>query len=116
MNEIKQGESDIDPEKLVFAKPDGKIFNFNTFKSSFKFAPNIYHRKITLEEAKKDQYKMLKQLKILEKCNPNNPDKINSRQETIINVVELHNNRDNVIRHLRHFRLRVDFEKRVRCV
>ena len=40
---------------------------------------------------------MLKQLKVLEKCNPNNPDKINSRQETIINVVELHNNRDNVI-------------------
>ena len=97
MNEIKQGESDIDPEKLVFAKPDGKIFNFNTFKSSLKFAPNIYHRKITLEEAKKDQYKMLKQLKVLEKYNPNNPDKINSRQETIINVVELHNNRDNVI-------------------
>ena len=97
MNEIKQGESDIDPEKLVFAKPYGKIFNFNTFKSSFKFAPNIYHRKITIEEAKKDQYKMLEQLKVLEKYNPNNPDKIKSRQETIINVVELHNNRDNVI-------------------
>ena len=40
---------------------------------------------------------MLKQLKVLVKYNPNNPDKINSRQETIINVVELHNNRDNVI-------------------
>ena len=59
MNEIKQGESDIDPEKLVFAKPDGKIFNFNTFKSSFKFVPNIYHRKITLEEAKRINTKCL---------------------------------------------------------
>ena len=71
--------------------------NFDTFKLSFKIASSTYHDKITLEEAKKDQYKMLKQLKVLEKCNPNNPDKINSRQETIINVVELHNNRDNVI-------------------
>ena len=38
-----------------------KIFNFNIFKFSFKFASSIYDGKITLEDAKKDRYKMLKQ-------------------------------------------------------
>ena len=91
MNEIKEDEKDIDPEKLVCIKSDGKIFNFNIFKLSFKF-------KITLEEAKKDQYKMLKQLTDLEKYDPENPDKINSRKETLINPEKLYNNRNNVIK------------------
>ena len=97
MNEIKEEEIDIDPEKLVCTKSDGKIFNFNTFKLSFKFASSIYDRKITLEEAKMDQNKMLKQLKDLEKYDPKNRDKMNSRKETLINAEELDNNKDNVI-------------------
>ena len=40
---------------------------------------------------------MLKQLKDLEKYDPKNPDKINSRKETLINAWELYNNRDNII-------------------
>ena len=39
---------------------------------------------------------MLKQLKDLEKYNPKNPDKINSRKKKI-DAEELYNNRDNVI-------------------
>ena len=73
------------------------MFNFNTFKLSFNFASSIYDGKITLEEAKRDQKKMLKQLKDLEKYDPKNPDKINSRKETLINAWELYNNRDNII-------------------
>ena len=44
---------------------------------------------------KKDQYKMFKQLKGLEKFDPKNPYKINSRKETLINAEELYNNRNN---------------------
>ena len=66
-------------------------------KLSFKFASSIYDRKIMLEEAKMDQNKMLKQLKDLEKYDPKNRDKMNSRKETLINAEELHNNKDNVI-------------------
>ena len=39
---------------------------------------------------------MLKQLKDLEKYDPKNPGKINSRKETLINAGEVYNNRDNV--------------------
>ena len=60
--------------------------NFDPFKLSSKISSSSYHDKITLEEAKKDQYKMLKQLKNLEKYNPKNQDKVNSRKETLINV------------------------------
>ena len=38
LTEIKKEENDIDPEKLVYTKSDEKLFNFNTFKSSLKFA------------------------------------------------------------------------------
>ena len=67
MNEIKEEENDIDSQNLVCVRRDGTIFNFSTFKLSFKLASSIYHGKITLAEAKKDQYKMLKLLKDLEK-------------------------------------------------
>ena len=72
--------------------------NFDTFKLSFQIASSTYHDKITLEEAKKDQYKMLKQLKSLEKYDPKNQDKVNSRKETLINVEKLYNNRRKVIK------------------
>ena len=49
MNEIKKEENDIDPEKIVCTKSDGKILNLNTFKSSFKFPSSIYDGKIILE-------------------------------------------------------------------
>ena len=83
MNEIKEEENDIYPEKLVCTKSDGKMFNFNTFKHSLKLASSIYDGKIILEEANKDQYEMLKQLKDLEKFDPKNLDKINSRKKSI---------------------------------
>ena len=70
LNKIKEEENDIDPEKLVCTKSGGKIFNFNTFKSQLKFASSIYNGKITLEEAKEDQYEMFKQLKDLKKYDP----------------------------------------------
>ena len=95
LNEIKKEENDIDPEKLVCTKSDENLFNFNTFKSSLKFASVIYNGKRII--TKKDQYKMLKQLKDLEGYNPKNLDKINSRKETLINGEELYNNKDNVI-------------------
>ena len=64
-----------------------------------EFASNIYHKgKTSLEEAKKDQYKMLKKLKDLEEYDPKNLDKINSKKETLISPEKVHNNRDNVIR------------------
>ena len=72
--------------------------NFDTFKLSFQIASSTYHDKITLEEAKKDQYKMLKQLKSLEKYDPKNQDKVNSRKETLINVEKLYNNRQKIIK------------------
>ena len=96
MNEIKEEERDIDPKKLVCTKSDRKIFNFNTFKPSSKLVSNIFNGKITLEETKKDQYEMFKQLKYLEKYDPNNLEKINSRKETLVNTEELYDNRDYV--------------------
>ena len=60
LDELKKEKNTIDPEKLVCSKFDGIIFNFNTFKNSLGFASDIYHKgKTWLEEAKKDQYKML---------------------------------------------------------
>ena len=52
---------------------------------SLKFASNIFNGKITLEEAKKDQYEMFKQLKYLEKCDLKYLDEINTRKEALIN-------------------------------
>ena len=49
MSEIKKEENDIDPEKRVCTKSDGKILNFNTFKPLFKFDSSIYDCKIILE-------------------------------------------------------------------
>ena len=98
--------------KKACTHSDGKFFNCNTFKLSFKFASSIYDGKITLEEARKDQYnKMLKQLKDLEKYNPKNPDKINSRKKKLMQ-------RNCIItgimslKHLKieFFHLRVDFD------
>ena len=65
MNEIKEKDNDIIPEKLVCVKTDGTIFNFDFFKCSFNFASSIYDSKITLEKTKKDKYKMLKELQNL---------------------------------------------------
>ena len=93
MNEIKEEQKNIDREKLVCSKSNEKI---NTFKPSFRFPSSIYDGKITLEEAKRNQYKMLKQLKVLEKYNPKSSDKTNSRKETLINAEELYNNRKKV--------------------
>ena len=96
MNEIKEEQKNIDREKLVCSKSNEKIFNFNTFKPLFRFRSSIYDGKITLEEAKRNQYKMLQQLKVLEKYNPKSSDKTNSRKETLINAEELYNNRKKV--------------------
>ena len=71
-NEIKEKENDIDPEKLVCTKSDGKFFSFNNFKSSLKFASNIYNGKVPLEKEKKDQYEMFKRVKGLEGYSPTN--------------------------------------------
>ena len=98
MDDIREEKNDIDPEKLVCTKSDETIFNFNIFKLSFTFASSTYDGKITLKEAKNDQYQMLKQLKVLEKYNSKNPDKTNSRKETLINAEKLYNTRDNVIK------------------
>ena len=97
LNKIKEEENDIDPEKLVCTKSDGKIFNFNTFKSSLKFASSIYNGKITLEEAKEDQYEMFKQLKDLKKYDHKIHTKKKSRKEILTNADKLYNNRNNVI-------------------
>ena len=74
------------PKKLVCTKSNENLFNFNTFKSSLKFASNIYNGKRII--TKKDQYKMLKQLKDLEGYNPKNLDKINSRGDNVIEAFQ----------------------------
>ena len=88
----------LSPENLFYKIWWRKKVNFNTFKSLSKFASNIYNGKIKLEEAKKDQDKMLKKLKYLQKYDTKNLEKIKSREETLIEAKELHNNRDNVIK------------------
>ena len=56
LDELKKEKNTIDPEKLVCAKFDGTIFNFNTFKNSVDFASNIYHKsKTSLKDAKNTQ-------------------------------------------------------------
>ena len=95
MNEIREVENDIDSEKLVCAKSGKKSFNFNVFKLLFKFSANIYDGKIILE-AKNDQHKKFKQLEYLKKFDPNNPDNIREKEETLINTEKVYNNRNNV--------------------
>ena len=58
---LKKKEMILTPKKFFVQNLiDRNIFNFNTFKSSLKFASNIYNGKDTLEEAKKDLYEMFK--------------------------------------------------------
>ena len=93
INVIKEKEKNFDTKKRVCIKSGKEVF-----KTSFKFASTIYKGEITLEEAKKGQYNMLKQPEDLEEHNPTNLDRINSRKETLINAEELYNNRENVIK------------------
>ena len=93
INVIKEKEKNFDTKKRVCIKSGKEVF-----KTSFKFASTIYNGEITLEEAKKGQYNMLKQPEDLEEHNPTNLDRINSRKETLINAEELYNNRENVIK------------------
>ena len=89
MNEIKEEKNNIDPKKTCLCKIWWKFFlNFNNFESSLKFASNIYNGKITLEEAKNEKYKMLKEIKDLEGYNPTNLDKINSTKGTLVSAEE----------------------------
>ena len=60
---------------------------------NFLTLASIYNGKITLEEGKKDQYKMLKQLEHLGEYDKKNLHKINSKKETLINAKKLCNNR-----------------------
>ena len=57
---------------------------------------------------------MLKQLKVLEKYYPKNPDKINSRKETLINAEQLYSNRGDVIKAFENgvFPFRDGFQKK----
>ena len=75
LDELKKEKNTIDPEKLVCAKFDGTIFNFNTFKNSVDFASNIYHKsKTSLKDAKNTQYKMFSLLNDLKKYDPKSLD------------------------------------------
>ena len=86
---LKKKKIILIPKKLAFAKSGGKVFlNFNNFESSLKFASNIYNGKITLEEAKNEKYKTVKEIKDLEGYNPTNLDKINSTTGTLVSTEE----------------------------
>ena len=60
LDELKEETNNTNFIKLVCEKSDGTIFKFNVFKSSLDFASDIYNGKISLEEAKKFQCKMVK--------------------------------------------------------
>ena len=86
---LKKKKIILIPKRLACAKSGGKFFlNFNNFESLLKFASNIYNGKITLEEAKNEKYKMLKEIKDLEGYNPTNLDKINSTKGTLVSAEE----------------------------
>ena len=53
---IKKEKNDIDPEKCVYVKTDGTIFNFNKFKNSVDLASNSYRNKNLLKDAENEQY------------------------------------------------------------
>ena len=44
---IKKEKHDIDPEKFVFVKTDGTIFNFDKFKNSIDLVPKYLQRQET---------------------------------------------------------------------
>ena len=98
LDELGEEKNSIDFERLVCVKSDGTIFNFNVFKSSLDFASDIYNGKISLKGAKNSQDRMFEQLENLEKDDPKNLDKRDSRGETLINAKKLYNKRNNVIK------------------
>ena len=114
LEELKEEKNSRDPKKLVCVKSSKTIFDFNISKYSLDFAADIYHGgKNLLREAKNALYKILEQLQDLKKYNPINPDKINSREETLINGKKLYTE----IMSLRHlktkfFRLKMDFTEK----
>ena len=94
---IKKEKNDIDPQKCVFVKTDGSIFNFNKFKNSIDLTWNIYRDKNLLKDGQSKQYDIKILLNKLRNYNPTKPKKIEAKKETLIAAEKLLNNRQKVI-------------------
>ena len=94
---IKKEKNDIDPQKCVFVKTDGSIFNFNKFKNSIDLSWNIYRDKNLLKDGQSKQYDIKILLNKLRNYNPTKPKKIEAKKETLIAAEKLLNNRQKVI-------------------
>ena len=93
---IKNERNDIDPEKFVYVKTNGTIFNFNAFKNSLDLASNIYRNKSLLKDAESKQHKT-KILNKLRNYNPTKSKNIKAKKETLSAAEKLLNNRQEVI-------------------
>ena len=97
IDEIKEEQNDIDFDKLLCVKSDGKTyFNFGIFEDLQKLASDICYMG-SLEDAKDVQCKMFTLLNDLRNYKPTNPDKIRERKETLTNAEMLYNRRNNII-------------------
>ena len=98
IDEIKEEQNDIDFDKLLCVKSDGKTyFNFGIFEDLQKLASDICYMG-SLEDAKDVQCKMFTLLNDLRNYKPTNPDKIRERKETLTKAKMLHNSRNRVIK------------------
>ena len=97
MRKFKKEKNGFDSEKFVCVKTDGTIFNFDKFKNSLDLASDIYRNKSLLEnvEDKQNEIKIL--LNKPKDYNPTNLKKIKAKEETLIAVEKLLNNRQEVI-------------------
>ena len=97
MRKLKKEKNDFDSEKFVSVKTDGTIFNFDKFKNSLDLASDIYRNKSLLEnvEDKQNEIKIL--LNKPKDYNPTNLKKIKAKEQTLIAVEKLLNNRQEVI-------------------
>lgn len=95
-NKLIDEQDSINNKDLVCVKTDGTIYGFTTFKDPIKFASNIYQDGST-SGAKNFQNEMLAKINNLEKYNPTNQDKINSKKEVLLIAKVLHNSRNKVI-------------------
>ena len=94
---IKKEKNDIDPQKCVFVKTDGSIFNFNKFKNSIDLTWNIYRDKNLLKDGQSKQYDIKILLNKLRNYNPTKPKKIKAKKETLSAAEKLLINRQEVI-------------------
>ena len=96
-NKIKEIEKNVDREKL-FYQSNKNEYNFKKFQIIRVFGKDIYNGEITLEEADKDQPKLVKKINdFIKKTKPRNKEKRREKKSVEKNLYNFCDGREMVL-------------------